>query len=134
MIQQPPSSTLTNTLFPYTTLFRSGHKATKNCEAVHGFAQHVPIRFSRRERQCVHKAMERSGVLMTSDSSIVDGRDARCRHKNLAQALRTCIGLQAGRGKIALRVSQRSEEHTSELQSLMRISYDVIRMHKQNTL
>src|SRR3546814_8213177 len=85
MIRLPPRSTRTDTLFPYTTLFRSvvEHVAQVRAEAAHRLAAQV--------RGC-------------SDH----GHDAGA----VTQVLR---GFP----------SSRSEEHTSELQSLMRISYAV---------
>src|SRR3546814_8569453 len=70
MIRRPPRSTRTDTLFPYTTLFRS------------------------------HRPFQCGGA---------------------AQPCRQCTPGQA----------RRSEEHTSELQSLMRISYDVFCLKKK---
>src|SRR3546814_3516743 len=82
MIRRPPRSTRTDTLFPYTTLFRS--------------------------RQRV--------------------RDLR--HRFLADDRRH-VGVAARGGK--RRSEVRSEEHTSELLSLMRISYAVLCLKKKNT-
>src|SRR3546814_10734816 len=82
MIRRPPRSTRTDTLFPYTTLFRS-------LRALQG-ARHQPRLRSRRRRQI---------------------------SRGLALARR------AG--------ERRSEEHTSELQSLMRISYAVFCLKKK---
>src|SRR3546814_9896276 len=92
MIRRPPRSTRTDTLFPYTTLFRS-----KDPEALprHGRAE-LPG----------------------------DPRRA-CQHP-LPPGLRRLAG-----GAAAL--AGRSEEHTSELQSLMRISYAVFCLKKKNT-
>src|SRR3546814_1409184 len=79
MIRRPPRSTRTDTLFPYTTLFRSpGHRL------VAGADRRVEGGASGGARPC-------------------DGRGAR----------------------------RRSEEHTSELQSLMRISYAVFCLKKK---
>src|SRR3546814_9683153 len=80
MIRRPPRSTRTDTLFPYTTLFRS--------------------RWSLPDRRIRHRGLDRL----------------------LAQG--HCD--QAGRS--------RSEEHTSELLSLMRISYAVFCLKKKNNL
>src|SRR3546814_3741010 len=82
MIRRPPRSTRTDTLFPYTTLFRS--------VAAPVAAQH---RAGRHE----------------------DRRDV---HAGRAHD-------QRRRGLVAAAHEHRSEEHTSELQSLMRISYAV---------
>src|SRR3546814_8424402 len=87
MLRRLPSSTRTATLFPYTTLFRSGA-------------------IGRRVRQSV-EGSRRS-----------DQQDAAppALHHPIRKRGRQCCG----RGKI-----HRSEEHTSELQALMRISYAV---------
>src|SRR3546814_5771987 len=93
MIRRPPRSTRTDTLFPYTTLFRS--------------------HLGRREAPAHEAAL--AGVLGVAH------RDDRHRHLNLgAHAVSRRIG-----------VLVRSEEHTSELQSLMRISYAVFCLKKK---
>src|SRR3546814_1585692 len=89
MIRRPPRSTRTDTLFPYTTLFRSAIppivagilSATNRCTHCRG---DVPL------------------------SSKTNPAESHC-------------------------CSQRSEEHTSELQSLMRISYAVFCLKKKKT-
>src|SRR3546814_2529566 len=85
MIRRPPRSTRTDTLFPYTTLFRSRRRET------HRF------RLFGAQRQPVRR-------LPYARSSHPRGRADR-----------------------------RSEEHTSELQSLMRISYAVFCLKKKTT-
>src|SRR3546814_4010430 len=90
MIRRPPRSTRTDTLFPYTTLFRSpGPRGRRLPEADWVFRS--SIRRSRRPCGCI------SSVLPAD--------------------------------------TERSEEHTSELQSLMRISYAVfcLKKKKKNT-
>src|SRR3546814_1506182 len=87
MIRRPPRSTRTDTLFPYTTLFRS--------------------------------ADDRFAVNIHSPGLIDD--DARTGACGSTQPVR-----QQGR------LATRSEEHTSELQSLMRISYAVFCLKKKN--
>src|SRR3546814_6941447 len=100
MIRRPPRSTLTATLFPYPTLFRSADcrtgtggrraDAQARCRAAPGADPAGPGRCPRAPRY--------------------GGRDAR--------------------GAIP---RTRSEEHTSELQSLMRNSYAVFCLKKKNT-
>src|SRR3546814_1759672 len=90
MIRRPPRSTRTDTLFPYTTLFRSDR-----CE-------HDPHTLLHRRRRT--------------------GRDG------FGPAARTHRRRDPGARK-ARRL--RSEEHTSELQSLMRISYAVFCLKKK---
>src|SRR3546814_1510736 len=80
MIRRPPRSTRTDTLFPYTTLFRS----SRGCGA--------------------------SWKASSAPARCTAARAARCRTRS----------------------PRRSEEHTSELQSLMRISYAVFCLKKKN--
>src|SRR3546814_6975771 len=91
MIRRPPRATRTDTLFPYTTLFRALRTGRAGAR-------------SRRRRR--------------SDASPATGAGTVLRR------LRSALAGQrvASPGGIA----QRSEEHTSELQSLMRISYAVL--------
>src|SRR3546814_9909025 len=98
MIRRPPRSTRTDTLFPYTTLFRSVEGDT------------VPRLVAGEHR--VHRAEHGGG-----------GAEGH-RQRHLAQQR---PHLPQGLGKI------RSEEHTSELQSLMRISYAVFCLKKKHT-
>src|SRR3546814_2839885 len=86
MIRRPPRSTRTDTLFPYTTLFRS---RTPDKRKVGGSSPPRPTSLPR-------------GVARRSRPSRAKGRSA-----------------------LRLALVHRSEEHTSELQSLMRISYAV---------
>src|SRR3546814_3780066 len=91
MIRLPPRSTRTDTLFPYTTLFRSKHGV--GCDPTGGgFGGHCGIL---------------GHGVSVAGAGAGAGRDSR----------------RAGK--------QRSEEHTSELQSLMRISYAVFRLKKK---
>src|SRR3546814_1503071 len=109
MIRRPPRSTRTDTLFPYTTLFRSASDS------------------------------RRSGVCMppwTMPKSAF-GLSACCVLQRAAQRadssieLRACCSV-AGYGVHSSNcMMMRSEEHTSELQSLMRISYAVFCLTKK---
>src|SRR3546814_8919397 len=101
MIRRPPRSTRTDTLFPYTTLFRSP------CL--------VPGQF----RMCSDygdQGQRRSGVRKAWVKTFWCRPD-----KSAGPSTRPC-------GSKACR----SEEHTSELQSLMRISYAVFCLKKKN--
>src|SRR3546814_8963157 len=102
MIRRPPRSTRTDTLFPYTTLFRSGHRRGA------GLLQR-PLDAIRGAWMCLH------------DAELV-------RLLRLAREL--CLET-AVRLKLRQEASHRSEEHTSELQSLMRISYAVFCLQKK---
>src|SRR3546814_9508590 len=91
MIRRPPRSTRTDTLFPYTTLFRS--KALR--------ARPRPFGGMLAERRTGGRAVRRDG------------------------------GRRVFRRKHVHAADQRSEEHTSELQALMRISYAVFCMKRK---
>src|SRR3546814_10101009 len=100
MIRRPPRSTRTDTLFPYTTLFRSLAEAAGK----------------RRARRVQHKLGRRSLAAGGSGILIGDGHTVqRVPHVTEPE-------------------NRRSEEHTSELQSLMRISYAVFCFKKKNIL
>src|SRR3546814_1812624 len=98
MIRRPPRSTRTDTLFPYTTLFRSG------------------------QRRGLHLGGLLQSGFRIAFSADIDGDLA-------ADGILLAIG--AGADEIMLGII-RSEEHTSELQSLMRISYAVFCLKKKN--
>src|SRR3546814_1496302 len=98
MIRRPPRSTRTDTLFPYTTLFRSPLPLAGVCNAL---------------------VAARSGDV--EDARAVFFDDA---HDGLHDL--------AARTAEVDRAATRSEEHTSELQSLMRISYAVFCLKKKN--
>src|SRR3546814_10835849 len=92
MIRRPPRSTRTDTLFPYTTLFRSQLLAPILARIM-GVEQQANLPLARR----------------LLDLFIARNQRARPRFQ-----------------------PERSEEHTSELQSLMRISYAVFCLKKKN--
>src|SRR3546814_4678358 len=106
MIRRPPRSTRTDTLFPYTTLFRSAGAAARVGAALPadpclGLAEHTGGR--------------------AGDAQGPDGVRAQA------------PALPRGSMKALPHVEVRSEEHTSELQSLMRISYAVFCLKKKKT-
>src|SRR3546814_4919046 len=108
MIRRPPRSTRTATLFPYTTLFRSriNRKAVYRVE----FDTAEPI------QKCI-------GAL-----------NRELRVTKLQYSVQTGIQLdQVTDEQLRDGTGFRSEEHTSELQSLMRISYAVFCLKKKIT-
>src|SRR3546814_8107780 len=106
IIRRPPRSTRTDTLFPYTTLFRSDRGLPQRHHDAAG-----PVHPGERGRRL------RRGRLL----SLPPRADA---DRVRPRALPLC------RQRI---LADRSEEHTSELQSLMRISYAVFCLKKKNT-
>src|SRR3546814_5195256 len=103
MIRRPPRSTRTHTLFPYTTLFRSLDRRTDN--------QRISNAADR------HPFQSRAGE---ADEHLPPARmpDGMIRHRDGGRDRAGCVFC-------------RSEEHTSELQSLMRISYAVFCLKKK---
>src|SRR3546814_5577583 len=128
MIRRPPRSTRTDTLFPYTTLFRSRHHILRRQLVDHGDDAALgggPGAVGRlggqRDDLVVGEAAVATdeGVL----AELVDGTAAvgAAQDRDLPHPLTD--------GPLAQEA--RSEEHTSELQSLMRISYAVFCLKKQ---
>src|SRR3546814_4177586 len=118
MIRRPPRSTRTDTLFPYTTLFRSDGDG------------HCAGRDSRRHNQ-LHTlaAGEDCGADRRGLAYVLMRESRRCPRER-EQRLFIQVG-QCLPGPPIARFN-RSEEHTSELQSLMRISYAVFCLKKKN--
>src|SRR3546814_5233247 len=123
MIRRPPRSTRTDTLFPYTTLFRSPREgeAEERREAAgrQGCFRGVGARYVRLPRKARSDHRE-------EPQRQVDDEDRQIPPRIFSRPLRRLQ--RNGRRGIAapdLDERPRSEEHTSELQSLMRISYAV---------
>src|SRR3546814_1386299 len=109
MLRRPPRSTRTDTLFPYTTLFRS-----TECAAAHGsdgsswpslLPDHGP------------------SASLGSKLKVISFQRSYC-----------AIGSFRGEQRRTARSALRSEEHTSELQSLMRTSYAVFCLQKKTNI
>src|SRR3546814_2637976 len=128
MVRRPPRSTRTYTLFPYTTLFRSGL-----CQGLHGpfdvmqFVQAEQAQAKRLEIVSLI-ALQRhpGGSLQAGFGEFFGGPYAVI----VGVADHHARRLEAFR-RHAPEAFFRSEEHTSELQSLMRISYAVFCLKKK---
>src|SRR3546814_3534851 len=100
MLRRPPRSTRTDTLFPYTTLFRSAIDVTAAKQALQ--KSHNPaVRAFAEEMARDHAAVNEQALALVKKLGVTPEDNAR------------------------------SEEHTSELQSLMRISYAVFCLKKK---
>src|SRR3546814_6562291 len=128
MLLRPPRSTRTGTLFPYTTLFLSfgglecdspieGRFTEADLTCVAGTANLLGVALERqrteamlrRNEQLLQQALAHQDVLV----------------KEISHRIKNSLAIVAGLLHLQARASDRSEEHTSELQSLMRISYAV---------
>src|SRR3546814_1586141 len=118
MIRLPPRSTRTDTLFPYTTLFRSDR---------HRLHHRLDLRTTAGHRRS-------SGPRRGPAARRAEGPVPSLRAPGHADARGSTRALgRPGRsdGLTRLWPDDRSEEHTSELQSLMRISYAVFCLKKK---
>src|SRR3546814_9261139 len=128
MIRRPPRSTRTDTLFPYTTLFRSlveeADLAEHRPDTAH--LPHQPLdRFVAGVRIGRDKLSRLVGKI-EKDSARFEQRERRAaRPVGVIDCRYLAVGVQGEKGRV------RSEEHTSELQSLMRISYAVFCLKKK---
>src|SRR3546814_4723983 len=115
MIRRPPRSTRTDTLFPYTTLFRSYPGAS--AETVETSVTQVI------EQQLTGI----DGLMYFSSSSTANGQ------ARITVTFKKGTDPDTAQVQVQNKVQQalRSEEHTSELQSLMRISYAVFCLNKK---
>src|SRR3546814_3395704 len=110
MLRRPPRSQLPDTLVPYTTRFRSRGA-------------------NWRDRGQIRLRPARRSVLFRRVPTAPTAR-----HRGLSDPARPLVGAVADQAGVDARlVGNRSEEHTSELQSLMRISYAVFCLKKKKT-
>src|SRR3546814_7003715 len=130
MIRLPPRSKRTDTLFPYTTLFRSATAFSGDGESIartilaatvmQALETVAPSVAAQRAIERLERSGGEAGV-------IVIDRQGRI---GIAHNSRHFAVAVAGRW---LDQPTRSEEHTSALQSLMRISYSVFCLQKKHT-
>src|SRR3546814_4434467 len=116
MIRRPPRSTRTDTLFPYTTLFRSraGRRTARLCRH--------RARFGRAQGGAERADREHGADRVPPAATFHGASGARLLTRAIARQ-------RLGAGQ-----RYRSEEHTSELQSLMRISYAVFCLKKKTLI
>src|SRR3546814_1196890 len=110
MVPRPPRSTRTDTLFPYTTLFRSGYP-------------HLELLDKQGIQRVVASERYAGGML--------DKQGGHIHPLNLALGEAEAVESLGGSIFEQSPALRRSEEHTSELQTLMRSSYAVVCLKKQ---
>src|SRR3546814_9416985 len=128
MIRRLPRSTRTDTLLPYTTLFRSLFRADR------GLARDLLGQQDQAQRdyQLALSAAPSDEVTRRYALSLGISGDPDRAVQLLGPQLRRS-DRAAWRARAMILAMNRSEEHTSELQSLMRISYAVFCFQKKNT-
>src|SRR3546814_6139263 len=100
MIRRPPRATRTDTLFPYTTLFRSDvRRLPRRTIPISDMSPHLAFRWHQQKLRPIEFVQ--------------------------TVQLDELLGIERQKAALVQNTQQRSEEHTSELQSLMRISYAV---------
>src|SRR3546814_7674010 len=133
MCRRPPRSTRTDTLFPYTTLFRSAFRIERedafgkggdDARAIDAQAPRLADQpeFDRipvEPRELLQRVEFQAAEAPFAIGDHIVGKDGVGEHRDVAEDVVEDVG--------------RSEEHTSELQSLMRISYAVFCLKKQKT-
>src|SRR3546814_1054156 len=118
MIRRPPRSTRTDTLFPYTTLFRSGGRRDQGQRIVEiTFTGVGSVAVERTLRIIGCRAEAEVDALAGVVGTQIVGREVAARRRRIE--------------RLPLELVERSEEHTSELQSLMRNSYAVVCLKKK---
>src|SRR3546814_7918125 len=118
MRRRPPRSTRTDTLFPYTTLFRSSRSGRNSSKSIS--APSFPSGSPAADNAAYRSSRSKSPRCTDTHPSIAAHHDG----------IRKCPKFRA----VNQGLQQRSEEHTSELQSLMRISYAVFCLKKKNKI
>src|SRR3546814_9632080 len=119
MLRRPPRSTRTDTPFPYTTLFRALDI---------GLVDLVDQQDGQARRgECLPQLALLDVVADVMDPFLAQLAVAQTGHRIIFIEALLCLG-----SRFHVPFDQRSEEHTSELQSLMRISYAVFCLKKKN--
>src|SRR3546814_9833678 len=145
MIRRPPRSTRTDTLFPYTTLFRSlpsdpGHAIWRRDFAGASGLFGLTLKPCRQEAAAaLVDSVELFGIGASwggYESLMILANPAAMRSATRwdppGPTLRIHAGLEHSDDLIADLEAGRSDEHTSELQSLMRTSYAVLCLKKKS--
>src|SRR3546814_4894709 len=135
MIRRPPRSTRTDTLFPYTTLFRSSNRLSAQRPTRDGGVAGTFLAQPAFEQRQVGEDERRACEPGTIGEEALDLVRAAAGARQAGKRDVGQIGAAFGREpQPDERAIDRSEEHTSELQSLMRISYAVFCLKKKKKI
>src|SRR3546814_18406993 len=121
MIRRPPRSTRTDTRLPYTTLVRAGRRGGD--EGGRGDVAPAILGLATVER-----------ALVARELRFRNARFDIAEHRIELRAFEAEVEFAHRSGVVPRLVAVRSEEHTSELQSLMRISYAVFCLKKKQNI
>src|SRR3546814_2647611 len=127
MIRRPPRSTRTDTLFPYTTLFRSRILRHECRRAAIFAAGRESLDQAEHYEEC---GSPKSDAVERRDKADRQRRSGHQQYRECKHGFSSEPVAQRSPEQSAQR-PHRSEEHTSELQSLMRISYAVFCLNKK---
>src|SRR3546814_4680688 len=122
MIRRPPRSTRTATLFPYTTLFRSGRADRSKCNNTHTSKHGFEIASS---NCCPLRGLAVLANAQARRKSLLAAAASRSKTHHTSSTTSSLLLRMASPRCTTWVALLRSEEHTYELQSLMRISYAV---------
>src|SRR3546814_4844867 len=127
MIRRPPRSTRTDTLFPYTTLFRSPVEGEPATVALRRYANEVSTRKrGARWEQIRIEAMIRNDDVFKKPIVAITGADiAEWRDRRLRKVSPSTVNLELCLLSAIFSFAMRSAEHPTEFQSPMLLTYDV---------
>src|SRR3546814_5976275 len=117
MIPRPPKSTRTDTPFPYTTLVRSIQRAAASQKRINEFLRTQP-------------EIQSAGTGAFHAAGHIQFEHVNFTYPDTGIQALNDVSFEVKPGEV---LAIRSEEHTSELQSLMRISYAVFCLKKKKT-
>src|SRR3546814_9084988 len=132
MIRRPPRSTRTDTLFPYPTLFRSLVSSIVKPLAL--FSKGSVIHCIERNPLCGFKLSRSAGTVSTIEAISLRLGVSKVLLPSGKHAFLPVSSYAVSGGLSNDQHHTRSEEHTSELQSLMRISYAVFCLKQKKNL
>src|SRR3546814_2050632 len=123
MIRRPPRSTRTDTLFPYTTLFRSQKRRAEIQQELATLGRPIALAQAYVEEQVSSKMGDALKSAMTKNKVDLVLQPGATVSYQPAVDITNAVVTELNTLVPSAQIVPRSEEHTSELQSLMRISY-----------